>query len=122
VAAERIVCQGEASGHLQGFDSDGEFIYWSMDTDLIKTDFTGKVVAEKAVDPHDLPSVRQARSIAPLEKSPAASAYPGPRPPPSFARLFYKARISAADSSPVLLTTMSGCCLWLCGFRRRKQH
>jgi|LSQX01.3.fsa_nt_gb hypothetical protein len=29
-AAEPILCQGEASGYLQGFDSDGEFIYWSM--------------------------------------------------------------------------------------------
>jgi hypothetical protein len=51
-AAEPIVCQGEASGHLQGFDSDGEFIYWSMFTNLIKTDYTGKVVVERPVDPH----------------------------------------------------------------------
>jgi hypothetical protein len=52
LAAPPIVCQGEASGHLQGFDSDGEFIYWSMFTNLIKTDYTGKVLAERPVDPH----------------------------------------------------------------------
>lgn len=51
-ATPPIVCQGEASGHLQGFDSDGKFIYWSMFTNLVKTDLTGRVVAERAVDPH----------------------------------------------------------------------
>ncbi len=51
-ATSPIICQGEASGHLQGFDSDGKFIYWSMFTNLVKTDFTGRVVAERAVDPH----------------------------------------------------------------------
>jgi hypothetical protein len=51
-AAGPILCQGEASGHLQGFDSDGEFIYWSMFTNLIKTDYAGKVVAQRPVDPH----------------------------------------------------------------------
>lgn len=51
-AAPPIICQGEASGHLQGFDSDGSFIYWSMYTNLVKTDFTGRVVAERTVDPH----------------------------------------------------------------------
>ena len=52
LSAAPIICQGEASGHLQGFDSDGSFIYWSMFTNLVKTDFTGRVVAERAVDPH----------------------------------------------------------------------
>ena len=51
-AAEPILCQGEAGGHLQGFDSDGEFIYWSMFTNLIKTDYAGKVVEQRPVDPH----------------------------------------------------------------------
>ncbi|MDD4268409.1 MAG: hypothetical protein GXY25_10515 [Pirellulaceae bacterium] len=51
-AADLILCQGEANGHLQGFDSDGKFIYWSMFTNLIKTDYAGKVVAERPVDPH----------------------------------------------------------------------
>ncbi|NLY02821.1 MAG: hypothetical protein GXY83_42755 [Rhodopirellula sp.] len=51
-AADPILCQGEASGHLQGFDSDGEFIYWSMFTTLIKTDYVGRVVAQRPVDPH----------------------------------------------------------------------
>ncbi len=52
LATSPIICQAEASGHLQGFDSDGTFIYWSMFTNLVKTDFTGRVVAERAVDPH----------------------------------------------------------------------
>lgn len=52
LAVEPIVCQGEADGHLQGFDSDGEFIYWSMFTNLIKTDYAGKVLLERPVDPH----------------------------------------------------------------------
>lgn len=52
VATPPIVCQGEASGHLQGFDADGSFIYWSMFTNLVKTDMTGRVVAERPVDPH----------------------------------------------------------------------
>lgn len=51
-AAEKIVCQGDGSGHLQGFDSDGQFIYWSMFDNLIKTDYSGKVVAQRPVDPH----------------------------------------------------------------------
>lgn len=51
-AADPILCQGEASGHLQGFDSDGKFIYWSIFTNLIKTDYAGKVVAQRPVDPH----------------------------------------------------------------------
>lgn len=52
VAPDSILCKGEASGHLQGFDSDGKFIYWSMFTNLIKTDYAGKVVAQRLVDPH----------------------------------------------------------------------
>jgi hypothetical protein len=52
IATESIICQGEASGHLQGFDSDGKFIYWSMFTNLVKTDFNGRIVAERPVDPH----------------------------------------------------------------------
>lgn len=51
-AAPPIICQGEADGHLQGFDSDGQFVYWSMFTKLFKTDFTGRVVVERSVDPH----------------------------------------------------------------------
>jgi hypothetical protein len=51
-AAPPIICQGEANGHLQGYDSDGTFIYWSIFTNLVKTDFTGRVIAERAVDPH----------------------------------------------------------------------
>ena len=51
-SADPILCQGEASGHLQGFDSDGEFIYWSMFTNLIKTDCAGKVIVQRPVDPH----------------------------------------------------------------------
>jgi hypothetical protein len=52
LAAPPITCQAEASGHLQGFDTDGSFIYWSMFMNLVKTDLAGRVVAERAVDPH----------------------------------------------------------------------
>lgn len=52
LAAPPIVCQGDANGHLQGFDADGSFIYWSMYTNLVKTDYSGRIVAERAVDPH----------------------------------------------------------------------
>jgi hypothetical protein len=52
LAADPILCQGEARGHLQGFDSDGQFIYWSMFTNLVKTDYAGKLVAQRPVDPH----------------------------------------------------------------------
>jgi hypothetical protein len=51
-STDPILCQAEADGHLQGFDSDGEFIYWSMFTNLIKTDYAGKVMAQRPVDPH----------------------------------------------------------------------
>ena len=45
-AADPILCQAEADGHLQGFDSDGEFIYWSMFTNLVKTDYAGRVIVK----------------------------------------------------------------------------
>ena len=51
-AADPILCQAEADGHLQGFDSDGEYIYWSMFTNLVKTDYAGKVIVQRPVDPH----------------------------------------------------------------------
>ena len=47
-----IRCQGQADGHLQGFDSDGEYIYWSMYSNLIKTDYTGKVITQTPVKGH----------------------------------------------------------------------
>lgn len=51
-SANPIRCQGKAIGHLQGFDSDGQYIYWSMLSSLIKTDYTGKVIAQVTVTPH----------------------------------------------------------------------
>lgn len=51
-AVEPILCQADADGHLQGFDSDGEYIYWSIFTNLVKTDYSGNVVAQRPVDPH----------------------------------------------------------------------
>lgn len=51
-STDPIRCQGMANGHLQGFDSDGKYIYWSMYSSLIKTDYTGKVIAQVPVTPH----------------------------------------------------------------------
>lgn len=50
--AERIVCGGEYSGHLQGIAVDGESIYWSFTSALVKTDLKGKVLASVDVVRH----------------------------------------------------------------------
>ncbi len=47
-----IRCAGAYPGHLQGFDSDGKFLYWSFTTRLVKTDLDGKLIAEKPVKSH----------------------------------------------------------------------
>lgn len=47
----RIVCQGEYPGHLQGMATDGGAIYWVFTRNIVKTDFTGRVLA-KAKLPH----------------------------------------------------------------------
>ncbi|MBR4673591.1 MAG: hypothetical protein IKP00_03925 [Victivallales bacterium] len=44
VTAKTITCEGTYKGHLQGIDSDGQFIYWSFTNAIVKTDMEGKVL------------------------------------------------------------------------------
>ena len=44
LAAKTINCEGSYSGHLQGIDSDGKYIYWSFTKAIVKTDMEGKIV------------------------------------------------------------------------------
>ena len=48
----RIVCPGEYAGHLQGLATDGKAIYWSFSKDLVKTDFSGRILAQTKVPHH----------------------------------------------------------------------
>jgi len=49
---ERIVCEGEYDGHLQGVATDGEAIYWSFTKTLVKTDLSGRALAKALVPSH----------------------------------------------------------------------
>ena len=42
----KITCQGSYRYHVQGVAADGEALYWSFTTTLVKTDFSGKVLAK----------------------------------------------------------------------------
>jgi hypothetical protein len=44
LSAKTIECEGTYRGHLQGIDSDGQFIYWSFTNTIVKTDMAGKIV------------------------------------------------------------------------------
>jgi len=48
----QIVCEGSYGGHLQGFASDGDHIYWSFTVDLVKTDMDGRVESHIPVETH----------------------------------------------------------------------
>ena len=52
LSAKEIQCEGEYPGHLQGFASDGEFIFWSFTTWLVQTDLDGKIVKKIPVPTH----------------------------------------------------------------------
>lgn len=45
-------CEGEYPHHLQGFASDGESIYWSFTSVLMKSDMNGKKIKEIPVPTH----------------------------------------------------------------------
>jgi len=51
-AEPEIRCEGEYPAHLQGIAADREAIYWSFTASLVKTDFTGKVLAAVSVVRH----------------------------------------------------------------------
>lgn len=48
----QITCEGEYAHHLQGICSNGEFLYWSFTTELVKTDLNGKKLASVPVINH----------------------------------------------------------------------
>jgi hypothetical protein len=52
VAPLNADCDGVFTHHLQGVCADGEFLYWSFTTSLVKTDLTGKVLLKVPVDNH----------------------------------------------------------------------
>jgi len=48
----RIVCQGEYPGHLQGLVAGDGAIYWVFTRTIVKTDFSGRVLAKRAMPHH----------------------------------------------------------------------
>ena len=48
----RIVCGGEYPGHLQGMATDGKAIYWVFTRGIVKTDFSGRLLAKRAMPYH----------------------------------------------------------------------
>ena len=49
---DRIVCEGDYGGHLQGVATDGESIYWSFTVAVVKTDLAGKILASRQAPSH----------------------------------------------------------------------
>lgn len=47
-----IHCEGRYKHHLQGICADGQSMYWSFTTSLVKTDLQGKVLQKRAVANH----------------------------------------------------------------------
>lgn len=51
-SAVEFRCEGDYPHHLQGFASDGESIYWSFTSILMKSDLTGKRISQIQVPMH----------------------------------------------------------------------
>ena len=49
---DKIVCEGDYGGHLQGVATDGESVYWSFTVAVVKTDLTGKILASREAPSH----------------------------------------------------------------------
>ena len=49
---DKIVCEGDYGGHLQGVATDGESIYWSFTVAVVKTDLAGKILASRKAPSH----------------------------------------------------------------------
>lgn len=47
-----IVCAGTYGGHLQGIATDGDALYWSHTVQLVKSDFSGRVIRRVDVADH----------------------------------------------------------------------
>ncbi|MBE6426531.1 MAG: hypothetical protein E7029_11220 [Planctomycetaceae bacterium] len=52
VSAVEFRCEGEYPQHLQGFASDGESVFWSFTSVLVKTDLNGKRLQQIDVPSH----------------------------------------------------------------------
>ena len=49
---DEIRCAGEYAGHIQGLATDGETIYWSFTSAVVRTDLNGKVLAKHPLAVH----------------------------------------------------------------------
>ena len=49
---DKIVCEGDYGGHLQGVATDGESIYWSFTVAVVKTDLSGKILVSRTAPSH----------------------------------------------------------------------
>ena len=49
---DKIVCEGDYGGHLQGVATDGESIYWSFTVAVVKTDLSGNILASRKAPSH----------------------------------------------------------------------
>lgn len=49
---EKIECEGDYGGHLQGVATDGESIYWSFTVAVVKTDLAGKIIVSRTAPSH----------------------------------------------------------------------
>ena len=52
ILPEKIACEGNYGGHLQGIATDGESIYWSFTVKVIKTDLAGKILLSREAPSH----------------------------------------------------------------------
>ena len=69
LAAKTINCEGTYTGHLQGIDSDGQFIYWSFTNTIVKTDMDGKIVKKvKATNHSGDPCLLNGKLYVPVNK------------------------------------------------------
>ena len=69
LAAKTIHCEGTYTGHLQGIDSDGQFIYWSFTNTIVKTDMDGKIIKKvKATSHSGDPCLLNGKLYVPVNK------------------------------------------------------
>lgn len=48
----KIICDGQYDHHLQGVATDGESLYWSFTTKIVRTDLSGKILALQIAPSH----------------------------------------------------------------------
>ena len=62
-----IACEGSYGDHIQGMATDGEAIYWSFASTLVKTDLNGKVSRS-----HTIAAIRAGRTGRSMSRTAAA--------------------------------------------------